>query len=338
MDAAAKEASKAAAETVSQLIAKILNQLSLSAWLPSAALVLIVASILQLGTQLEPGRNAGEVLSLAIQEIGSTSIAGVILLSLVIVVSTMVTQAFTFESIRLLEGYWGPGRRIDKLAAVRCRRHETRRAALEERYRELVTAAWADVESSLRDQKPKFTRRMTDKLRERVTGEISQRALGDHQSQRVHDFDWEAHVGVDVLRQLRSVELRLADYPQDPSRIMPTRLGNVLRRYEVDTGADDIEGFVERVYRALPFSLQLSHDEQRARLDLYCSMVFVLWFCALVALARFGWWAWPYTLALVAATSLSSFIAYRAAVASGRYYGTLLVTIAALVEDDESEK
>ena len=74
----------------------------------------------------------------------------------------------------------------------------------------------------------------------------------------------------------------MSDYPRDASRVMPTRLGNVLRRYEVETGADDIERFVERVYRRLPFSMQLSHDEQRARLDLYCSMVFVLWFGALM--------------------------------------------------------
>ena len=83
--------------------------------------------------------------------------------------------------------------------------------------------------------------------------------------------------------------------------------------------------------------MQLSHDEQRARMDLYCSMVFVLWLTALTAMATFGWWAWPYTLAGTVLAVLASVVAYRAAVASGRYYGSLLVGISEWLADCENE-
>lgn len=54
-DEVTKEAGKAASETISQLVAKVLNQLSLSAWLPSAALVLIIAFLLELESHLKTG-------------------------------------------------------------------------------------------------------------------------------------------------------------------------------------------------------------------------------------------------------------------------------------------
>jgi hypothetical protein len=335
VEGAEKDARDAAHETLSQLAARVLNQLSLSAWLPSAALVLLVAFILQLGAQLKPGLSPGEVLTNALAAIGHTTLGGVVVLALIIVVTTMVTQAFSFEAIRVLEGYWGPGPRIEALAGSWSKRHSDRRSALEKRYEELLEVAWTQVTESVRDENLKFTVAMFSKLKERITGARATRTLTDDQRDRVRDLDWEARVRSNTLRQIRILELRLADYPRDASRVMPTRLGNVLRRYEVETGADDIEGFVERVYRMMPFSMQLSHDEQRARLDLYCSMVFVLWCSAFVGMARFGWWAWPYTAAIVASAVAGSFVAYRAAVSSARYYGALLVGIAEWLKDSQ---
>lgn len=333
----AKGVSKAATETLSQLIARILNQLALSAWLPAAALVLSLGLILQLGAHWNSKLSAAEVLTQTLAAIGGASLADVVLLVLIIVVSTMLTQAFSFESIRALEGYWGTSDRLDRLAARRCRAHESRRSKLHQRYGELKLAAWADVEKAMAGHRPRFSTSMIGRLKQRVTGERSLRKINSDQRRLVDNLDWEAKVSVDVLRRLRNVEGHLADYPRDASRVMPTKLGNVLRRYEVETGADDVEGLVERAYPELPFALQLSHDEQRARLDLYCSMVFVLWLCALVAVARFGWWAWPYSLTLAALALAGSHVAYRAAVASARYYGSLLVMIARFDEIEAAD-
>ncbi len=336
-----------AAESISQLLAKILNQLSLSAWLPSAALVLLVAFIVEIGSNLTPPTmpsslansvtapthgstkwGVSDVVSRTFSQIGHASFGAITLLIVVIVVATMITQAFSFEAIRFLEGYWGTNSGTDKLAARWARRHRKHQATLVARYEQLIAVAWRDVESAVHNQSPRLTKPMRDKLQERVTGKPARRPLTDEQKSVVAAVDWEALVQADVLRQLRNVEKAMAEYPRDASRIMATRLGNVMRRAEAEAGADDVERLVERVYHSLPFSMQLSHDEQRARLDLYCSMVFVLWFSTLAALARFGWWAWPYAVSFAGVAMLSSIVAYRAAIASARYYGSLLVGIA----------
>jgi len=65
-------------------------------------------------------------------------------------------------------------------------------------------------------------------------------------------------------------------YPKD-DRILPTRLGNVMRATEdrLKYAEDDVQGFVLRRYAAAPRPVQLQHDEFRNRLDMYCIMVFV---------------------------------------------------------------
>lgn len=330
-----------ASETISQLAAKILSQLSLSAWLPAAALVLIVAFILELGANLKPrdgevttatgGKGAAhsgaaEVLSRTVSSIGHTSFAAIMLLVVIIVVATMITQAFSFEAIRFLEGYWGLNRRIDRLTGWLCSRQQKRLTTLSAQHTTLKKAAWKQARAGAR--KSNLSKPMIAHLTQIILGTYAKLSLTEDEKAKLADFDWQSHVGVDTLRALRNVEKRLADYPRELSYVMATRLGNVLRRHEVETGEKDIETFVERVFHRLPFDMRLSHDEQRARLDLYCSMVFVLWLSAVVAFARFGWWAWPYTVVIVPVCLLGSYVAYRGAVASGRYYGALLEEIA----------
>src|SRR5918995_4608544 len=98
------QVAKAGSKTLSQLVARILEQLALSAWLPAAALALLTAFVLKLGTIISApnaSSSPGAALSQAFGELGKTSIGGIVLLVIVVVVLTMVTQAFSFESIRL---------------------------------------------------------------------------------------------------------------------------------------------------------------------------------------------------------------------------------------------
>ena len=65
-------------------------------------------------------------------------------------------------------------------------------------------------------------------------------------------------------------------YPH-ASRILPTRLGNVMRSTEdklvnVD---GDVQGFVLRRYAMAPRHVQLQHDQFRNRLEMYCTLDFV---------------------------------------------------------------
>jgi Metallo-beta-lactamase superfamily len=81
-------------------------------------LVLLVGFILESGAQQAAGHDADAVLTHASNAIADAGLGGVVLLMIIIVVATMVTQAFSFEAIRLLEGYWGPGLDLPMPAGV----------------------------------------------------------------------------------------------------------------------------------------------------------------------------------------------------------------------------
>src|SRR5262245_5325637 len=134
-----------ATDTLSQFTARVLNQLSLSAWLPAAALVMLVTFVVQLGEALShpaAGPNPRSPAIQAIQSIAGISLGGALLLIGAVVVLTIVTQAFSFEAIRILEGYWGTNRYVERVAQWRCLRHRAVRMRLDRRMKSLTLKAW----------------------------------------------------------------------------------------------------------------------------------------------------------------------------------------------------
>ena len=103
-DAATPAGDLSKAEGLSQFLAKVLDQLSLTAWLPAAVLV---AGITVLGRlRLNSDESPGDVLSaLARMHFGA-----LVILLFALVTATVITQSFAFEAIRVLEGYWGANR------------------------------------------------------------------------------------------------------------------------------------------------------------------------------------------------------------------------------------
>jgi hypothetical protein len=99
-------------EGLSQFISKVLDQLSLSAWLPAAMLVGCTAILLQLRSQGNFDVGAA-VVALTAKPLG---ILVVLLFS--VVLAAMVSQAFSFGAIRFLEGYWGPFLKLGIFAAL----------------------------------------------------------------------------------------------------------------------------------------------------------------------------------------------------------------------------
>lgn len=342
VDARSEAGVSAASETLSHLLARILNQLSLSAWLPSAALVFLVGLALQLGAAVDDDPDLGTALTATLVRLGDIKLAGLVLLVLVVVVSTMLTQAFAFGAIRVLEGYWGPSRLAERLANLRADRHRGKREKLAARYQKMAERGHQallediDRESELAaiGEPPRFNEAMLQLLAEQVVGlplpddfEISEvdRAM-------VESLDWRVAGSDNTERRELNLRRRLADYPQQSSHVLPTRLGNILRRREDDTGRHEIEGFVEAVFDDLPFGLQLAHDEQRTRLDLYCSMVFVIAISTMAAVARFGFERWEYQVGAAVTGLTTSWIVYFAALSSARHYGSVLIAIAAHVD------
>lgn len=334
-----------ATDTLSQFLARILHQLELSAWLPSAALVGLVAVVLQLGTVLDtppargqpaPGRSPSAAINATFYALSHVTLGGALVAFAAVIVGTVLTQAFAFDAIRLLEGYWGTNPAVEWFARRHCRHHRAVLSRIDRRHRELTRRAWrrarkkivaVETERCLRQLPPKLTGAMLDALEDEVIGTSHRPQLTYDEQKVVDNFDWERYAPPDLRRRLLNVEKRQLDYP-DSSRIMPTRVGNVLRKYEADTGWRDVEPAVQNVFDELPFSRQVEHDQQRTRLDLYGSLVFVMAVVTAVGVARFVGRHPGYAAACVAVGAVLLWVMYHALIATARGYGAMLLAIA----------
>ncbi len=291
-----------------------------------------------------------------------------------VIVLTMLTQPFAFESIRILEGFWGTSRIAGRAAAIRSEHHGAIHRRLREIHRSTTATAWALAKQSLLADYATFRQ----ELEHKVAGELGHagsdlrlfsamrarklqaKANAEVQAglaecpypspdmldvleaaifecepstslpidlrMRALEVDWESRTTPGLQQRRISLDKRIRDYPEI-GRESPTRLGNIMRRHEDLTGERLIEGFVIREFDSIPFSLQVDHDDQRNRLDLYCTMVFALPVAGLIAalaLVAHPGYAWVTFLG----ASLGSVAAYRAAMATARAYGSVLIAIA----------
>lgn len=120
----------------------------------------------------------------------------------------------------------------------------------------------------------------------------------------------------------------LAQYPSKHEYFMPTRLGNVLRRYEMLAGRQ----YHLSVLTVLPHMALAAQpedvrylDDQRAQLDLAVRMCFTALLASVASVTllwRDGLW-----LLVAAIPSSLAYIAYRGAVISAREYGVAMTTL-----------
>jgi hypothetical protein len=342
-DVGADGGSTRTAETLSQFVAGVLDQLSLSAWLPSAALVLLITFVVQLGAALDTAKPPDDPLDAvgdAFAAIAATSVGGALMLAAGAIVLTMLTQAFSLAAIQMLEGYWGTNRLVEWVALRRCNHFRRRRKRLHRRLEKLTEQAVDKAIRKIQRKQDKaialggdvdFTPQMLAVLRARVLKQQITLVLAKKETARVNDMfrRWSDYAPADLQRRRLNLQHRLLDFPK-PRRMLPTRLGNVLRRYEDETRQEDVPSMVQRVYDSLPGSLQVEHDELRIRLDLYCSMVVVIAVVSLFATARLSVSVW-YSLGAAVAGAVAIWIAYRAAIANARAYGRALVRISEYV-------
>ena len=323
-----------APEGLSQFLAKVLDQLSLSAWLPSATLV---GSIL-LAAEL---RVTDGVVRDAFKSIAGIGFVGVVLLVVAVVVLTTVTQAFQFESIRLLEGYWGPGRLSSWLGDLGCAWHSFRRDSFQRRQKKVrrraVDEAIKEIARRNRKQLAKGYRPVLPDaslplLRTFVRKDHLEGA-SDDVAAAILTFRWRDFSPGHLIRRETGFAKRLRWYPPG-NAVLPTLLGNTLRSTELALHTSGgIEGLVQRNFHRLPLGLRAEHDESRTRLDLYCSMslVVVAGGVACAAIVTPIGWRWPSGAAAIAL--LMSVICYRAAVTSSRMYAEVLRSIDGFLVD-----
>jgi hypothetical protein len=322
-DNADPEAPTVSTEGVSAFVARVLDQLALSAWLPAAFLTAGVAVLLEFrSTKMASIPNAVEKLT-------AHSVAALVIMLPLLVIATVITQAFSFEAIRALEGYWGRGR----IANIACRlmtwRHVHRKnAIIERRLKESERAFRAALpDMALSDDD------VTGRILKAVVAELSGRDSGASQleGRELQVFvntlqTWRDRAEAWRLTKIDRLLNEQRSYPVD-SRILPTKLGNLLRATEDDLehAGGDVRSFVLRRRNTVPRRVQVQHDQFRTRLDMYCTLVFVSAVLAILApVALVG----RVNVLAVAVTTVSfvvmAVVSYLAAIASASGYCTAL--------------
>jgi hypothetical protein len=318
----------AQASGLSAFLGRVFGQLSLSSWLPAAMFVGNAAVLVQLG------RQANLSLAEAIEHLTGQPLGVVIVLAFALVLTAMIAQAFEFELIRLLEGYTDSVPAVlHPLVAGRIRSHGRRRAGLERERGSLEREAFLSARLTMRVL-PGYDRRDLDVLEDRIFGIH----VDDTELQRVAHLEWRVHAPAELLHRLEAVETRLDLYPQ-PSRILPTRLGNALRAVEDRLpleGDENVEGFVLRHFDAAPGAIRQEHDDYRKRLEMYCTLSLIFVFLAGVAAWSFSrnpLSPWYTTAAAAGGYLVLAWISYEAAVASAKGLSGALLEIAGFVEE-----
>lgn len=314
-----KAATEGGLTTLSQFAAKILEQLSLSAWLPAA----LFAATFAVEYQFRDAdvHDLHEALSALTDDIGQF----LLLIIPVMVLTTMVTQAFSYGSIRVLEGYWlrpSPLRWCrNKLIKHQVRRFED----LRERRKEAAVRAFAWARPTLLERN--VPAEIIGKLEvEAATGK--RMSIDDGPIKATYgQLRWWTYCRAWEVARVEQLDIQIADYTVLAARKLPTRLGNVQRHYEdgLNHAGDNLRTFVMRNKPLVSPAVQLQHDQFRARLDMYCTLVFVSLACTLLTLTllatKVQWWS-----VAIACSAFLAFgwISYVSAIASAHGYGATL--------------
>jgi hypothetical protein len=307
---------------LSQVLGKVLQQLSVSAWVPAAMLVGNAAVLLQLHSDNDYN------IARAARELTGKPLGTLIILAFSLILVTVVTQAFEFEVIRFLEGYFDSTNNLfQAFIAARIRRHQGKREKLDRKLGEADKKAREEAVAHMRKFRG-YDPKVLDYIIEPPARDSKE--FGNEAAQKAETTDWRRHAPPVELYRIESTAAKLDSYPEK-NRLLPTRLGNVLRAAEdkIDLGEyQNLEGYVVRYHDQLSPALQSQHKEYRTRLDMYCSLTLV--FCMLVAISAVALSsispAWGTAIA-VAVYMLMACLSYEAAIASARSYGLILQEI-----------
>lgn len=263
------------AEGVSAFAARVLDQLSLTAWLPAALLTAALAVMFQF-------QGDGELdLPSAVAKLAADPLRLLVLVVPLLIIATMVTQAFSFSAIRTLEGYWRKRGLVNVLRVVMIRRQKRRKESLARRLRRSEDRAFASTRPKLLRQgiPVKLVWAMEADLYNQDPPEMTSDEEADLVAIR-----WEDSCDPWLLSKVEHLQEEARRYPS-ASRLLPTVLGNTLRSTEdnLRNTRGDLEGFAFEGRQRVGPAVQLQHDQFRDRLDMYCTLVFVAFLLAVLA-------------------------------------------------------
>lgn len=301
---------------VSAFAAKVLDQLSLSAWLPGAFFAVSTTVMAQFARR-------GDIdLAQVVTDVADQWVTVLVWTVPTLLISVLVIQASSFAAIQFLEGYGGargPGRWM-RSGLIRWQARGLDR--LERRIRSTRRRAFDASVDRWSDQPAEVVMA----LRAAAYG-LDEPDLSEKHRAAYEDLDWRTESDAWRMARLEEMEARVEEFPAR-HRVLPTRLGNVLRSTEdgLSNARGDISQFALRRRPLLPARVQAQHDQFRARLDMYATLTVVsallgVLSFALLVLADVGWWK---AAVVVAAYVGFAGVSYRASVASARGYCTIL--------------
>jgi hypothetical protein len=260
------DASSAARDGVSAFIARVLDQLALSAWLPAAFLTASVAVLLEFRSE-----KSTSILR-AVGLLTANPLQVLVIMIPLLVIATVITQAFSFEAIRILEGYWHGRGVISLTRGLMIRRHVRRKKAIiERRLKESEQALRAAIPDMIMSGVPQP---IVQAIQADLSGKEPPRLTGK-QVALLENTNWRGWCDAWRLARVDYLINEENCYPAT-YRILPTKLGNLLRATEDELrhAGDDLQGFVYRRRDTVSRRLQTQHDQFRTRLEMYCTLVF----------------------------------------------------------------
>lgn len=321
-----------ASKGLSAFLGGVLDQLSVTSWLPSVFLVGNAAVLLAM-----QGQKALDVPA-ALKGLAELEWGAIVVLTLSVTIGAIVIQAFEFEGLRFWEGY-ARAPYLTKWSSMRIEHFSKRRTALETDCRVLARATFDDARRTALDtptttDEQIATLNALEKLfHDRKLDSADKKSLAGARALR-----WPRFASPARLHEWDVAKLKLAEFPE-AHRILPTRLGNVMRSAEDQVRLqpdEDLEGFMIRNADLLPPTILTEHSAYRRRLEMYCGLMFVLWGLALLSLATL----WQFADATVwrvgvpAAYVAGTWVAYVAAIASARGFGQAIKEASAWIQRD----
>jgi hypothetical protein len=317
-ESGADSGKSSASDGVSAFIARVLDQLTLSAWLPAAFLTASAAILLQFRSA-----KSANVLN-AVRDLAANPVQVLVIIIPVLVIATIVTQAFSFEAIRTLEGYWSARGPWSLARTLMIRWHVTRKRSIIKRKFKVSgkTVHAALPEMIIGGVSPPVAKALEAAL---SGNQAEASLLKADEMEALVKMNWRPYCAPWRLARIDRLLIEESCYPET-YRILPTKLGNLIRATEDKLhNAGDVRSFVMRRRDMVSPRVRMQHDQFRTRLEMYSTLVFVSWFLAVMAPVVLAGRVSPIVIAIMTASFTAMAIAsYLAALASAAGYCSTL--------------
>jgi hypothetical protein len=226
----------------------------------------------------------------AFKSLASLGISGIALLAFASIGLALLIHPIQFAVVQFFEGYWGT----------------------------------SPLAQAIRSQRIIYYQNLCGKLNQEIrSASLQLTNWGDDPKVGTrHAIKTPVRSRMDEASRIRSA------FPRDLEQVMPTRLGNVLRRVEARAGRQygmDLLQVVPHLLLIAPANHVDYVNDQRSQLDLAVRMTFI----SAVASATAVLFLWPYGLwVLIAAIPYAlAYLSYRGSVVAAGHYGAALDTL-----------